>query len=109
MVGGGDAVGASGSGSGGARLFLPGADPAPEAVLAAASEAEVRMRRTRARSCAVSAFPARPWTTEAGAMEDAPGFKTGDVALPRLLTMRLDPELAGAHPLAAEARGAARN
>ena len=40
-------------------------------------------------------------------LEDAPGFKTGDVALrAKLLTMRLDPELAGAHPPAAEARGA---
>ena len=51
-------------------------------------------------------FPGAPVDDRGGCdWETHPVSKPGDVALrAKLLTMRLDPELAGAHPLAAEAR-----
>ena len=120
VVGGGDAVKrAPGSGSGGARALLvsgrgpagPGPGPGGKTSLAAASEAEVLdvLARFRARDyLRLLGLPGAPvddrgrcdWKTH-------PVSKPGDVALrAKLLQMRLDPESAGAHPLAAEARRA---
>ena len=117
VVGGGDAVKrVAGSGSGGARTLLfsgrgRGSGPGGSSSLAAASEAEVLdvLARFRARDfLRLLGFPGAPvddrgrcdWKTH-------PVSKPGDVALrAKLLTMRLDPELAGAHALAGEARDA---
>jgi hypothetical protein len=117
VVGGGDAVKrVPGSGSGGARALLfsgrgRGSGPGGSSSLAAASEAEVLdvLARFRARDfLRLLGFPGAPvddrgrcdWKTH-------PVSKPGDVALrAKLLTMRLDPDLAGAHALAGEARDA---
>ena len=119
VVGGGDAVKrVPGSGSGGARALLfsgrgrgSGSGPGGSSSLAAASEAEVLdvLARFRARDfLRLLGFPGAPvddrgrcdWKTH-------PVSKPGDVALrAKLLTMRLDPESAGAHALAGEARDA---
>ena len=113
VVGGGDAVKrVPGSGSGGARALpfsgrghaRPGGSS-----LAAASEAEVLdvLARFRARDfLRLLGFPGAPVDDRGGCdWKTHPVSKPGDVALrAKLLTMRLDPELAGAHPLAAEAR-----
>ena len=114
VVGGGDAVKrVPGSGSGGARaLPFSGRGPGPGgSSLAAASEAEVLdvLARFRARDfLRLLGFPGAPVDDRGGCdWKTHPVSKPGDVALrAKLLTMRLDPELAGAHPLAAEARGA---
>ena len=111
VVGGGDAVKrVPGSGSGGARALLF-SGPGGSSSLAAASEAEVLdvLARFRARDfLRLLGFPGAPvddrgrcdWKTH-------PVSKPGDVALrAKLLTMRLDPESAGAHALAGEARDA---
>lgn len=121
VVGGGDAVKrVPGSGSGGASALLfsgstrgrgSGSGPGGSSSLAAASEAEVLdvLARFRARDfLRLLGFPGAPvddrgrcdWKTH-------PVSKPGDVALrAKLLTMRLDPESAGAHALAGEARDA---
>ena len=112
VVGGGDAVKrVPGSGSGGARA-LPFSGRGPGSggsSLAAASEAEVLdvLARFRARDfLRLLGFPGAPVDDRGGCdWKTHPVSKPGDVALrAKLLTMRLDPELAGAHPLAAEAR-----
>ena len=111
VVGGGDAVKrAPGSSSGGSG-FYGGAASTTQKRLAAASEAEVLdvLSRFRARDfLRLFGFPGAPvddrgkcdWKTH-------PVSKPGDVALrAKLLSLRLDPSLPGAHVSAREARDA---